>query len=160
MNESNSAASEDKKTESPSCGEKSNSENCSGDVVDNVNNKSSDGSVIIQTKKKKKGKLSRKDRHKIKGRVALEKMRRFMIRKGLIDSDVSDGELKNIMNSDDSSDSGDSENEPQKKKKQKDTTRLKKRKRKQDTRSTSSSPGKNKSYLEVIVNSPSETTIY
>ena len=86
--------------------------------------------------RKQKGKRKKK-RREIKD-MALEKMKKYMVRKGLVDSNISDGELQELLNSGDESSS--------------DTGRSKTpkpRRRKQKTGNQ-----------DIIINSPSETTIH
>ena len=99
-------------------------------------------------KKKKRSKIEKRKLKKKKSQEqALEKMRNYMIQRGLINSDMSEGEIDEMMDADLSSVSG-SEDEVKIKKKKK----LKHRNRAGDR-------GK-KLNRDVIINSPSETTIY
>ena len=100
--------------------------------------------------KKRKWKEKAKDKKRKVKEGAMAKMRRFMIRKGLIDPDMSESELENFMEMD--SDDEDLENRS-------GHVDGKGKCNKKIKRKSSPPRGKNP-HQEVVITSPSETTIY
>ena len=107
------------------------------------------------TKRKHRGKTKAKDRKKKAREEAMMKVRHYMIRKGLIDHDMSESEIENLVGNGELSDGDDFPDSPVHKKKKVRRKEKMKRSPRRD------SQGKNKdSQEQVIINSPSETTIY